>query len=194
MIDENGIHENDAGKRVDWADEGHSEYGARLLEQLAKRGLDDLDVTDEAMILLASTQLGADEASIAEKLEFCFDDVAGVGARLRAGGVWVDDRVAHAERWKGCLMMFMLDILVAAGDLDCRHEHGQPIYRPKNRDALETLLTIVRPDHVRSHPAAEIQNVLEQHGVCLDTDRAQRWLREAYDQLADLLRRYPEIR
>ena len=89
--------------------------------------------------------------------------------------------------------MFMLDVLVAAGELDCAHEHGQPHYRPNDRDALEMLLYCLRPDHVRSRTVTEIQSDLERHGVCLDSATAQKWLREAYEAYADVLRRFPEL-
>jgi hypothetical protein len=201
MVDDNEIRENyDAGSnQLDLADDSlnltkaQSDYCEMLLRQLAERGLDDHPVTDEAMILLAATHLGAKEATIAEKLGLGLKYVSAVGARLRAGGIWIDDRVAHAERWKECLMMFVLDALVAAGELDCAHEHGQPNYRPKNRDALEMLLACLRPDHVRSRTVTEIQSDLERHGVCLDGATAQKWLREAYDSYTDMLRRFPEL-
>jgi hypothetical protein len=60
----------------------------------------------EAMILLASIQVGADEAVIAETLGLPWGHVSAVGMRLREGGIWVDDRVAHAGRWAGMRYRF----------------------------------------------------------------------------------------
>jgi hypothetical protein len=181
-------NKNADSERLVLANDRHkrSKYREVLLARLARLGLDeDSYAIDEAMILLASIDVGADEVLISQQLGLSFDYVSGVGTRLRSGGVWIDHRVSHAERWDECLMMFMLDVLVAASDLDCANEHGQPNYRPKNRDALVMLVTILRPDHVRSHTATEIQGDLERHGVCLDTGMAQRWLREVYDLHSD---------
>src|SRR5919198_4221524 len=98
MVDDNEIRKNyDAGSnQLDLADDtkAQSNYCEMLLRQLAARGLDDHPVTDEAMILLAATHLGANEATIAEKLGLGLKYVSAVGARLRAGGIWIDDRVA----------------------------------------------------------------------------------------------------
>jgi hypothetical protein len=167
---------------------GEADYRAILLAHLAPHGLDDAPVTDEAMILLASGDLEANEAIIAEKLGLCSEFVSVVGRRLRASGIWVGDCVAHIDRWDQCLMIFMLDVFVATGQLNCEHESGTPQYHPLERDVLLMLLATMRPEHVRCRTLSEVQVDLERHGVCLDSATAQRWLREAYDAYTDVLK------
>jgi hypothetical protein len=79
----------------------------------------------EAMILMASIHVGPNEAVIAQMLGFPSEYVSTVGStvgiRLREGGIWVGDHVAHAGRWAECLITFRMDVMVASGEFKCTH-------------------------------------------------------------------------
>ncbi|GEP12597.1 hypothetical protein [Methylobacterium gnaphalii] len=77
----------------------------------------------EAVILLASLSVGADEEQIAAALEFDQTFVRVVGKRLREAGIWLGKReVCHArtEAWtsEGGGVAFAMDLAVALGDME----------------------------------------------------------------------------
>src|SRR5919106_1042250 len=101
-----------------------------LLGNLARIGwTSDAPDLVEAKILMASVHVGANEALIAQTLGLPIGQVATVGARLRAGGIWVEDHAPSAGRWAECLTTFLMDVMVASGQFTRVHEGGEPKYR-----------------------------------------------------------------
>lgn len=84
----------------------------------------------EALVLLSSVFIGADEPEIARGLEFEPEWVESVGKRLRANGIWSEAVNRHAKDYdtdEGGTA-FLLDTMVALGRMFCAHEDGEPKY------------------------------------------------------------------
>lgn len=73
------------------------------------------------MILLASWEIGPDEAVIAERLGYPLEEVQTVGRRLRMGGIWGEKQVfldcSHEDDNATLLTTIHLHILVGCGEV-----------------------------------------------------------------------------
>lgn len=93
----------------------HVEAAVRRFDpEMAKTATDLRD----AMILLASGLLGADEAAIAESLGVPRRCVDRMSARLRLNGVWVGDRLVSDWDTEAGGMAFVLDLGVGQGFME----------------------------------------------------------------------------
>jgi hypothetical protein len=76
-----------------------------------------------------------------QKLGLPLDHVSTVGTRLKVGGIWIGDHVAHAGRWAECVTTFLMDVLVASGVFKCFHDGREPKYIARRQSEAGRVLS-----------------------------------------------------